>query len=102
MEMAEVKLDIEILRVKVDQYHESLIKSESSLKKLAEERREIGTQTDQHLEPIFPTCPNIMPSVLVISIQETNVNNSKPFAECIQDERKKQSEIIYSTINPTP
>ena len=52
--MAEVKLDIEIQRVTLDRYRESLIKLEGGLKKLAEEKREIGTQTAQSSELVPP------------------------------------------------
>ena len=45
VEMAQVKLDIEILRVTLDGYRESLIKLEGGMKKSAEEKREVGTQT---------------------------------------------------------
>lgn len=103
MEMAEVKLDIEILRVTLNRCRESLTKLEGGLKKSAEERREVGTQTVHSLEPTSPTCPviDITSSVLVFSTQETNIHSSNSFADQMRDERKYQSEIIYSTISTT-
>lgn len=104
VEMAEAKLDIEILRVTLNRFHESLTKLEGAIipTKTVVLKQDVGTQTPQALEPISPTCPEVDTSFSksVFSTRETNIHSSKSFVDQRQDEREKQQEKIYSSLYP--
>ena len=103
VQMAEAKLDIEILRVSLNKLQESLGKLEDSSRKSVQVTQEISTQTAQLLEPTHP--PNSLGNgnslmFLDYPIQEESIHNSKTFAKQIQDElRKKQHETTYTASN---